>query len=257
MNHLRADPHARPATGAGLDHDALYDPEYFDQQLHHDHWFRNNAAKRELRWREVLRMLALTQKDCVLDLGCAAGEHSLRLAPLCGEVVGIDLAAAAIERAEARAASAGVANVRFLRLDAADLASLADASFDKIAAIDFVEHVGDDALLKTLGECRRLLRPSGRLAIFTPCASHYVERMKAANFLLRQLPGHIAVRMPEAYCDLLQQRAFAVDSVAFSPSTYPMFGRLDRWLCNAPVVGPLFRFRICIVARPAVTPRGQ
>ena len=96
----------------------------------------------------------------------------------------------------------------------------------------------------------RLLRPGGKLAIFTPCASHYVERLKAHNLILKQIPGHIAVRGPDAYRRLLALGGFAIDSLEFSPSTYPIFGNLDRWLANTRIVGPLFRFRICIVARP-------
>ena len=233
---------------------AVYDERYFDQELHQDHWFRNNAAKRELRWREVLRMLEPTTGDRVLEIGCAAGAHALRLAPLCREVVGVDLATAAIERAQARAAAGHVANARFLRLDAADLSPLAAGSFDKVAAIDFVEHVDDTTLSAILSECRRLLRTGGRLAIFTPCASHYVERLKARNFVLRQLPGHIAVRGTDAYARLLAEGGFTISSLRFSPSTYPLFGHLDRWLADAAFIGPWFRFRICIVATPTAQP---
>lgn len=246
-------PHSRNPAPTPTGHDAVYDAHYFDRELHRDHWFRNNAAKRELRWRELLRMLEPSADDRVLEIGCAAGAHSLRLAPLCREVVGIDLATAAIERAQARAVASHVGNARFLRLDATDLSPLAEASFDKIAAIDFVEHVDDPTLLAVLAECRRLLRDGGRLAIFTPCASHYVERLKARNLVLRQLPGHVAVRGPGAYVQLLAQAGFAIASLRYSPSTYPLFGHLDRWLADAALVGPWFRFRICIVAKP--TPR--
>jgi hypothetical protein len=104
-----------------------------------------------------------------------------------------------------------------------------------------------------LRECRRVLRADGRFAIFTPCASHYVERLKSRGIMLKQIPGHIAVRGPAVYRRLLQQNGFSIDSLYFSPSTYPLFGRLDRWFANVPIIGPLFRFRICIVATPAAT----
>ncbi len=241
------------ATAPSTEGDALYGARYYDQQLHREHWFHNNPAKRELRWREVLRMLDLSPDDRVLEIGCAAGEHSLRLAELCKEVVGVDLAAAAIERAHARAAAARVGNAHFVRLDASNLDRFATASFDKVAAIDFTEHVNDEVLAGVLRECRRVLRADGKLAIFTPCASHYVERLKRHNFILKQIPGHVAVRGPAAYHRLLLQTGFSIDSLYFSPSTYPLFGHLDRWFGSMPIVGPLFRFRICIVARPATS----
>jgi cyclopropane fatty-acyl-phospholipid synthase-like methyltransferase len=245
---------AGPArTTSSAEIDVLYGANYYDQQLHREHWFHNNAAKRALRWHEVLHMLAPSVHDRLLEIGCASGEHTLRLAGLCKEVVGVDLAAAAIERARERATAAGVSNVTFFRLDASNLDRFPTVFFDKIAAIDFTEHVNDEVLAQVLRECRRVLRPGGRLAIFTPCASHYVERLKSRSIILKQSPGHFAVRGPAAYRRLLQQGGFSIDSLYFSPSTYPLFGVLDRWFASAPIVGPLFRFRICIVASPAVT----
>ena len=242
-----------PATAPSTEGDALYGAHYYDQELHREHWFHNNAAKRDLRWREVLQMLDLQPDDRVLEIGCAAGEHTLRLAELCKEVVGVDLAAAAIERAHARIAATRVANAQFVRLDASNLDRFAPASFDKVAAIDFTEHVDDGVLVRVLRECRRVLRADGKLAIFTPCASHYVERLKRRNIILKQIPGHIAVRGPAAYHRLLLQNGFSIDWLYFSPSTYPLFGYLDRWFANMPIVGPSFRFRICIVAKPATS----
>lgn len=244
---LQSNPTARLAS----DHDALYGSSYFDEQLHRQHWFHNNAAKRELRWKEVVRMLKPDPGDRILEIGCATGEHALRLAMLVNEVVGVDIAAVAIARANEHAASSDLRNVQFLVQDAANLNGLDDATFDKVAAIDFVEHIDDATLLSVLREARRVLRPRGLLAIFTPCASHYVERMKLRNFVLHQTPGHIAVRDERQYRNLLPQAGFAIESLCFSPSTYPLVGWLDRWLWNTPLTGPFFRFRLCIVAVPA------
>ena len=192
-----------------------------------------------------------TRRIASLELGCATGEHSLRLAPIVGEVIGVDSAAVAIDRAQQRAESMGVRNASFLKVDATDLGAFSNASFDKVAAIDFVEHIDDASLLAVLRESRRVLRREGRLAIFTPCASHYVEQLKARNLILRQTYGHIAVRGEREYRQLLPQGGFDIVSLHFSPSTYPIAGRFDRWLWNAGSIGPWFRFRVCIVARPA------
>jgi len=241
---------SKPTGRATHNQSPLYGSTYFDEQLHRPHWFHNNAAKRERRWNEVLRMLEPRKGDRVLEIGCATGEHSLRLAKLVSEVVGVDSADAAIARAREQAVSTGVRNARFIVLDAADLTEMASASFDKVAAIDFVEHIDDPTLLSVLQEAKRVLRPHGRLVIFTPCASHYVERMKASGFLLHQTPGHIAVRGERQYRKLLSQGGFDIASLYFSRSTYPIAGRLDQLFWNLPLIGPLFRFRVCIVAKP-------
>ena len=37
--------------------DGCYDDDYYRASLHRRHWFRNNAAKAQRRWDEVLRLL--------------------------------------------------------------------------------------------------------------------------------------------------------------------------------------------------------
>jgi SAM-dependent methyltransferase len=53
----------------------------------------------------------------VLELGCGWGRLALSLAPVAGRVVGLDRDAAALEKARARAARAGLRNVEFHEAD--------------------------------------------------------------------------------------------------------------------------------------------
>jgi SAM-dependent methyltransferase len=227
---------------------ASYDDAYYEHSLGRRHWFTDNEAKHELRWRQILAMVDPQPRDVVLELGCASGRHARRIAPLCRQVIGIDSAEAAIARARA---TAGTCDDRcqFVRADAADLGFLADGSIDKAMAIDFIEHVPDAALQNILREVRRVLRPGGLLAVFTPCASHYVERLKARTAILKQLPGHVAVRDLAQCRPLFAQAGLPIERAWHSPSTYPVFGVFDRLLSRAPLIGPLFRFRLCFVAR--------
>lgn len=241
---------ARLRGHAAATPDKRYDAAYFSDELHRDHWFTNNAAKRERRWAAVLRMLEPDAKDRVLEIGCAAGLHTLKLAPIVGSVVGIDRAFDGVVVAHRAAHDRAAGNAAFTVCDAARLA-FADESFDKVAAIDFVEHVDDDALVAILNEARRVLAASGRIAIYTPCATHYVERLKAHDVVLKQIDGHIGVRAPEAYVALLARAGFTVRAQWFLPSDYPVFGVVDRLLMKLPVLGRWFRFRICIVATKA------
>lgn len=199
-------------------------------------------------------MLQPTPSDQVLEIGCATGEHTVRLAPLAKKVIGIDYAPAAIARARERPARESFGNLDFQVADATDLSRWNDQSFDKVAAIDFVEHVDDEQLEMVLKEAARVLVPGGCLAIYTPCASHYVERMKARNFILKQIPVHIAVRGPAVYQCALERNGFHIDALWYSPSDYPVFGLLDRLFAPLPAIGEFFRFRICIVARRNPSP---
>lgn len=246
---MRGGKRTRSARSASF----LYDAVYFDTELHRHHWFTNNARKRERRWREVLRMLEPCATDRVLEIGCGAGAHTLSLASLVAEGLGIDSAHAGVIRATRAAAEAGVDNAYFLQADAAEL-PLGDLVVDKIAAIDFVEHVDDTVLTRVLTEAHRVLRPGGTLAIYTPNASHYVEALKARDFLLHQIPGHVAVRDAQAYVRMLEAGGWEVRRIWFSPSDYPVFGTIDRVLAGVPGLGRWFRFRICMVACKSAQP---
>lgn len=225
----------------------FYDDHYYARQLHARHWFRNNQAKFRQRWETCLRLLELGPDDVVLDLGCAAGEHTVQLAPLCRRAVGVDFSEAAVRVARERAAAVG-SSAEFQQADVARLSGFADGSVQRVVALDLLEHIEDDTLQSALSEAWRVLAPGGRFVFYTPSATHYVERMKAANFILRQLPGHIAVRSGEHYREALARQAWSTVRLHYLPSTYPVFGLVDRALMRLPKLGAYFRFRVCGVA---------
>ena len=225
----------------------FYGEDYYTNDLHDRHWFRNNHSKFRLRWEGVLARLRLQPDDVLLELGCASGEHTLQLAPLVRRAVGLDFSPDAIRLARYEAARQS-SKAEFVQGDVADLSAFKDASVTKVLAMDLVEHVPDQVLRSMLAETWRVLAPGGRLVIYTPSATHYVERMKAANFILRQLPGHIAVREGAAYRALLETHAWSSIDLGYLPSSYPVFGWIDRLLMGVPVVGTLFRFRVLAAA---------
>lgn len=71
----------------------------------------------------------------VLDLGCGDGTTALPAARSGAEVLGIDIASNLVAAGRARAAAAGLANLRFEEGDASDLAGIADESFDLVLSV--------------------------------------------------------------------------------------------------------------------------
>ncbi len=230
----------------------LYDETYYTAGLHHLHWFRNNAAKQQRRWNEILRMVSPDSNDTLLDLGCAIGEYTFRLAPLVSRTIGVDFSPAAIAIATRRAASLNL-DVEFLHASVCDLSAITEGTITKAVAVDLVEHITDETLDKMLRETWRVLRPGGTLSIYTPCASHYVERLKAKNWILKQIPGHIAVRTAEECDRHFGKLPWIFRQRYFSPSTYPLFGLVDRMLSKVPGIGTLFRYRYCVVLERSAT----
>lgn len=220
----------------------VYGPEYYER-MYRPHWFLRNRRKYEEREAALLRLVRPGPAMRILEVGSARGDTAFFLAPRAHSVVGIDAAPVAIGVARARLAALALSNVRFEEADARDLSAVPDGPFDVVLLADFVEHVLDDVLVPCLTSARKALRPGGALAIYTPNAAHWAERIKAAVPGLQQ-EDHIAVRPAERVVALVQAAGFRVEDLFFCASPYPFLGALDRAL---PMVG-LCRFRTCLRA---------
>jgi SAM-dependent methyltransferase len=102
----------------------------------------------------------------VLEIGSGPGELAIEIARRMpgGEVVGIDLAQAMIDRALDRARTARLdERVRFQLADAAAL-PFADASFDLVVSTLSLHHWSEPAAV--FGEIGRVLRPGGLALIY-------------------------------------------------------------------------------------------
>ena len=225
----------------------LYDARYY-AELHPHHWFKNPPRKYAERDRDVLIAVDPRPSDLVVELGSARGDVSFLLAKHAAEVIGVDAAPEALAMAEVERRKRGIGNVRWLEADVADLSALADGSVDAVGAIDLVEHIDDPTLEKMLAECRRILKPGGRLGLYTPDRAHYVERMKAHEFLIPQFPQHIAVRRVAAYRRFLREAGFDIALDTWSVSPFPLVRHVERVLAPLPFLGPTFRYRIVLRA---------
>ncbi|HEY2480560.1 MAG TPA: class I SAM-dependent methyltransferase [Solirubrobacterales bacterium] len=99
----------------------------------------------------------------VLDLGCGDGTTALPAARLGANVLGVDIAANLIAAAKARAAEAGLENLRFMQGDATELVDVGDEAFDLTMSVFgamFAPRPDDVAK-----EMVRVTRPGGRIVM--------------------------------------------------------------------------------------------
>ena len=103
----------------------------------------------------------------VLDVGCGTGASALPAAQAVGKngsVVGVDLASRLLDRARAKALSAGLDNVEFRLADMTTL-DYPDKSFDVVVSVFSIFFVPDmEGLVRELW---RMVRPGGKLAVTT------------------------------------------------------------------------------------------
>lgn len=230
--------------------DDLYPDEYFDQ-LHRVTAFAAPERKWRERDRDIVALAKPSPEKTILDLGSARGDVCFLLGPLAREAIGVDASPRAVELAQARGRELGLANVRFVLGDVADLEAIPPESVDVAGAFDLLEHVDDETVRRMLRALTRVLKPEGVFVAYTPNRQHYVERLKAVNLFLKQFPEHIAVRRPAEIRALLESEGWRIRSLRYSPSPFPGVRWIERALWRLPLVGQLFRYRILVEASPA------
>ncbi len=227
----------------------LYPDEYYDG-LHRVTPFAATARKWRERDRDILKLAQPAKDHSLLDLGSARGDVCFLLAPRVREAIGVDASPKALEIAEAERERRGLANVRFLQSDVASLEGVPDASVDVAGAFDLLEHVDDATVRQMLRALARVLKSGGILAAYTPNREHYVERLKAHDFILRQFPEHIAVRRPREIRRLLEAEGWRLLEMSYSPAPFPVVHWIEKLLWRVPGLGRLFRYRILLRAAP-------
>lgn len=155
----------------GHGYDAFADllDQLWGENLHHGYWdgTDDDASVEDAADRltdKLTGLLTIEPGDRLLDLGCGIGAPAIRLATAHDiEVVGVSISRRQVDRANERAAAAGLAGrLSFQFADAMDL-PFPDGSFDVVWALESLHHMPDRA--HVLRQAARVLRPGGRMAI--------------------------------------------------------------------------------------------
>ncbi|MGC8874093.1 MAG: class I SAM-dependent methyltransferase [Chloroflexia bacterium] len=112
------------------------------------------------RTNRIVDLLVARRARVVLDLGCAIGRLSMRIAAAGIEVYGIDISEKAIEFALAWARDEGMPNVHFQVGSASNLL-FPDATFDAVVAIALLDHMPLAEAQRAVREVRAVLKPQG------------------------------------------------------------------------------------------------
>ena len=166
-------------------------------------WYDSLAGERGTEFHQaviipgVLRLLALSKGERVLDLACGQGAVSLALHEAGAQVTGVDLSPALVDRARERAPQA----MRFLVGDARSLPALKPGSFD--AAVCVLAAQNMDPVEPMFAECARLLRNGGRAVVVVPHPAFRIPRQsswqwdEARKLLYREVDRYLdPLRIP-------------------------------------------------------------
>ena len=155
-------------------------------------WWDANSEFKPLHQINPLRLNWIKERvplqtSRVLDVGCGGGILSESMAQAGADVLGIDLAEAALSVARLHALETG-ATVEYRDISAEDCADEMPEQFDCVTCLEMLEHVPDPA--STVAACARLVKPGGKLFFSTLNRNpkSWLFAIVGAEYVLRLLP---------------------------------------------------------------------
>jgi ubiquinone/menaquinone biosynthesis C-methylase UbiE len=120
-------------------------------------------------YRHILSAANITAEDRVLDLGCGIGNILIALAERIDFIhpaAGVDISPDLVRIGEREIAQAGLHDRIGLQVAPATRLPFEDGAFDVVLTSHVLKHLDDDALLISLREVLRVLRPGGRFLLW-------------------------------------------------------------------------------------------
>lgn len=143
--------------------------------------------------------LAARERGYLLEIGCGRGEFLTRMQRLGWRVSGIDPDPAAV-------ASARQSPGLDLRCGSLDEIGFPANSFHVITMNHVIEHVHDP--LKLLQECRRILRPGGKIVLTTPNTWSWGHKLFTSHWRGLEPPRHLMLFSPPAMQECADRSGF-------------------------------------------------
>jgi ubiquinone/menaquinone biosynthesis C-methylase UbiE len=120
-------------------------------------------------YRRILGAANITAQDRVLDLGCGLGNILIALAEridFAHPPAGVDVSPDLIRIGEREIARAGLGGRISLQVAPATRLPFEEGAFDVVLTSHVLKHLDDEALLTSLREVVRVLRPGGRFLLW-------------------------------------------------------------------------------------------
>jgi ubiquinone/menaquinone biosynthesis C-methylase UbiE len=176
--------------------------------------FRKNQSGRVRRQvKNVLELINLNKDEKILEIGVATGKFTSIISKS-NLVFALDLSLDNLRRAKKAAAELGKAENCFYINASASQIPISGHNFDKVLAIDIIEHLNDEVFTSLCRESHRVLKPNGYLYIYTPNLLHPYELARPFRPVLRR--EHIGVRTRAKICKILKENKFVITKASFN-----------------------------------------
>ena len=186
-----------------------------------------------------VRFLSAVPHGCLLDVGCGSGDWLLSMRELGWEVTGVDFDKNAVRVGRERGLT--------IHSGALEQLNFPNDSFDAITLNHVIEHVPNP--VETLRECLRILKPNGKLVVFTPNGSSLGHRIFKEYWRGLESPRHLHIFTHDSIYQALRQAGYqniaVLPWVAASSIIYESYLLRRGWrgsFANAQLQRPIWFF---------------
>lgn len=170
-----------------------------------------------------VRLLSAVPNGKLLDVGCGSGEWLLQMKARGWRVEGVDFDKKAVDAA----GSQGIA----VKHGSLEQQRYPDNSFDAVTLSHVIEHV--PMPLETVAECFRILKPGGRLVMFTPNGESLSHKLFKRDWRGLEPPRHLHIFTLNSMNRLLRAAGFSHAKVSSFIVTSVVYDSLNLWSRHA------------------------
>jgi ubiquinone/menaquinone biosynthesis C-methylase UbiE len=218
------------------------DPNYYNHQSH-----GSSSLHARDQWKNIRHLIEPYEGQTILDIGCGSGKYAALMSHTACPVA-IDFSPMAMQSALETMQTQGKPEKALLLQARGEVLPFKDGTFDKVTALDFVEHINQQEYETLLSEIQRVLKPGGTLCIYTPNKTYFIEFFYKLIFGRPYYPQHFGLKTASELTSPLKKLGYQVLSISFQPNYVPGLRQAEQIWMHLPWVGQLAKRRISIQA---------
>ncbi len=225
--------------------------DYLDEHYYDLQTLGGTSPHLRDQWKNIHELIEPIASQHILDIGCGSGKYAASMSRQAFPTA-IDFSPVAMRLTQKTMREHGQPNHAFLLQSRGEQLPFASGTYDKVTALDIVEHINQSEYEHLVAEVFRVLKPGGVFCVYTPNKTYSIEFIYKLIFGRSLSPLHFGLKNTGELVEPMQTVGFEIRDIYYRPNYLPILRQIEQVLMPLPVVGQLARRRINIRARKPI-----